>query len=82
MEKSASSSPVILCRFKDKHPEMAICELLSLFELFGCTDVKVDHSDLQPFVHLTGVTDKTLFDKVCSRSMLVNGFYEVFGEGR
>jgi tRNA (guanine10-N2)-methyltransferase len=80
--KGASS---LLVRFKDRHEEMAFAELSSLFlVLGGCSDLVFGPADRYPFVHVSSQTTMLtpeLCRQVCARSMLVEGFYEVFGSG-
>ena len=77
----------LLVRFKDLHLEMAVAEMLALFELFGDSTISVDSADQLPFVHLRSTKypdciPSELCEKVCARSMLVEGFYREYALGR
>ncbi len=71
-----------LVRFKDRHEELAVAELEALCRLCGCVGLSIAAADRFPFVHVAAANlTPALCARVCERSMLVQGFYEEFGQG-
>jgi tRNA (guanine10-N2)-methyltransferase len=76
----------VLVRFKDKHEGMCVSELLSLFKVFGYSHIEVNAEDPHPFMHIRSThreqpITQAVCQKICERSMLVQGFYEDLGCG-